>query len=259
MGCDIHGFCEVKKNGVWKLNTKPIFKNPYYLSDSDLQLRKLRDPSFKRVDDLQKAQYLCHPGTGRNYDWFAILADVRNGRGFAGIPTGEGFAVIAEPRGVPEDCTTKWAKEVEEWGGDLHSHSYLRVQDFDDFDWSQKTILNGIIPLDEYKTLRVSGESPETWSGMISGPDVVVVDQEAADQILEGHSVVVNPYEPIFSHKEKNATMVSQKTNKRVYVNYRWEVEYREWFAHKIEDVVEGMRGLEEKYEDVRYVFAFDN
>src|SRR5215831_1419725 len=37
----------------------------------------------------------------RNYDLFAILADVRNGFGFAGVPTGDGWPSLAPDRGLP--------------------------------------------------------------------------------------------------------------------------------------------------------------
>lgn len=66
MGTDIHLFVETRVNGVWELR-----------SDA---------PRF----------------SGRNYNEFAILAGVRNGTGFAGCDT-DGFAPIAEPRGLPDD------------------------------------------------------------------------------------------------------------------------------------------------------------
>jgi hypothetical protein len=43
--------------------------------------------------------------SSRNYDLFAMLAGVRNGRGFAGIKTGDGFIPISEPRGWPADLS----------------------------------------------------------------------------------------------------------------------------------------------------------
>jgi len=39
----------------------------------------------------------------RNYNAFAILADVRNGYGFAGCDTGDGFVPISTPKGFPDD------------------------------------------------------------------------------------------------------------------------------------------------------------
>lgn len=67
MGTDIHSVAQVRKDGKW----------------------------------LTVLQDVC--GDGRNYDTFAMLANVRNGRGFAGVKTGDGFPFIAEPRGLPDD------------------------------------------------------------------------------------------------------------------------------------------------------------
>lgn len=55
----------------------------------------------------------------RNYWAFAVLADVRNGIGFAGIKTGSPVTPIAPPRGLPDDRA--------EIAGDLGDHSYSWV------------------------------------------------------------------------------------------------------------------------------------
>jgi hypothetical protein len=52
-----------------------------------------------------------HPFKYRNYDVFAILANVRNGRGFAGVVTGGGFNPIAMPRGLPPDVSPEVLRE----------------------------------------------------------------------------------------------------------------------------------------------------
>lgn len=39
----------------------------------------------------------------RHYQLFSVLADVRNGYGFAGVPTGEWVKPISSPRGIPQD------------------------------------------------------------------------------------------------------------------------------------------------------------
>ena len=39
----------------------------------------------------------------RHYQLFAVLADVRNGYGFAGIQTGEVVTPTSKPRGLPSD------------------------------------------------------------------------------------------------------------------------------------------------------------
>lgn len=68
MGTDIHLMLQVKQGGNWL--------------------------------DIEPCAGWSRP---RNYDLFAILANIRNGSGFAGVPTGEGFVPISEPRGIPQD------------------------------------------------------------------------------------------------------------------------------------------------------------
>lgn len=75
----------------------------------------------------------------RDYDVFAILADVRNGRGFAGIKTGEGFVPISEPKDLPIDVSEEVKKESDYWGGDGHSHSYLTLKELLTYDWHGQT------------------------------------------------------------------------------------------------------------------------
>lgn len=256
MGCDIHGFCEVKENGVWKVNTEKVFKNGYYLSDEELEERRKARPDYTR-SDWQENEFDEHPDTGRSYDWFAILADVRNGRGFAGIKTGDGFDVIVEPRGVPEDATPEWNEEVEQWEIDMHSHSYLYPEDFDNFDWSQTTQKQGLISLEQYKELKGTGKCPETWSGGVSGANIVTVDTDDANEILNGQTVVVENRNWV--GEVENVNLINLESEKEIYVVYEWDVLYSEWFDHKIKGIVEPLRKLKEKYEDVRYVFGFDN
>ncbi len=77
MGCDIHGFWEVKDHtGNWMA-----------------------------IDTINP---------GRNYDWFGAIAAVRGGPdiGTAG-------------RGVPDDASGAYRDMVDQWGVDLHSHTWL--------------------------------------------------------------------------------------------------------------------------------------
>jgi len=225
-----------------------FFPNPWYKPDEKDKPKKEQWKSALNELDT-------HPSDGRNYDWFSILADVRNGYGFAGSPTGQGFAVIAEPRGVPDDATDEWKKKVKEWDCDMHSHSYLYLSDFDNFDWNQVTMKTGVVTLKEYEELRKEHSAPESWCGGISGPDLVTVDEELADKILAGEDSVLIKTD--FFNKEVESKPASQWGT--VYVQYNWPVIYSQWFEHRIKDVIEPLRELSKKYEDVRYVFGFDN
>ena len=86
MGCDIHMYAEIRKENKWE-KVGRIFENPWYSED--------------REESEWNTPLTDEPYDGRNYDLFAILADVRNGRGFAGCVTGDRFNPIAEPKGLP--------------------------------------------------------------------------------------------------------------------------------------------------------------
>lgn len=199
MGCDIHAFAEVKTNGKWKFN-KSI-----------------------NID--------------RNYDLFSILANVRNGYGFAGVKTGEGFVPISEPKGVPCDASSKYLTKCLEWDGDGHSHSWLTLKEIKDFDWGQFTMKEGIISLGEYIELKDSDNKPTSWSGGISGNGIVVVDEEEADKII------LNP---------------ELKNGNRIYVRYRWSILYSDHCAYFLERILPELENMGDS-ENVRIVFFFDN
>lgn len=108
MGCDIHVNFEYKiktKDGTVKwLDCTPKIRNRHYGVYKDA----------KKFDDL------CW--FSRNYDAFALLADVRN---YSGID------MIAPCKGVPDDASDEVLEEIKDWGGCGHSHSYFTLQDLE--------------------------------------------------------------------------------------------------------------------------------
>lgn len=112
MGCDIHGFLEVRdRNGKWKIKD--------------------------RIPD------------DRVYDWFGVLAGVRNY-----VDT----KPIAELRGSPIDVSTRGAKRIAHWGMDGHSHSWLSLKDFSEHDWEYVSI-DGRMSTINRKTGEVLGKA----------------------------------------------------------------------------------------------------
>ena len=116
----------------------------------------------------------CEMEDTRNYKLFAILANVRNGYGFAGVPTHEAIQPIAEPRGLPEDFKVFGDEHVygfdnrKEWLGD-HSRTWLTATEIRDYPyWDTPIEFCGIIPKDVY-TKRVPGSIPHEWSGGVWG------------------------------------------------------------------------------------------
>lgn len=164
--------------------------------------------------------------TGRCYDTFAILADVRNGIGFAGVKTGEGFAVISEPKGLPDDLEVDeegsvtiadypWNAKEEgrhytRWLGD-HSHSYLTLAEIKAY-WN------------EYKDHGTKHTDLVEWAHF-------------ADDKPEGHE--------------------------DIYVRMEWKETYDS--TSNIGKIIRAMESIKENTwsaetdEDVRIVFGFDS
>lgn len=173
MGCDIHFFVETKQqDGSWKIHGE------FELDGTS-------------VDDwlIQKDRPLY---TGRCYNLFAILADVRNGRGFAGTKTGEGFNPISLPRGVPDDASKEYKAIVEQWGYDGHSHSYHTIRQLLDYDWTQTTGLQGWVNFSEWEQWsrwrRGAGEGPQSRCGGVWGESIVRVEPAEMDTLLEQYN-----------------------------------------------------------------------
>lgn len=132
----------------------------------------------------------------RNYDAFAILTGtVRNGHGFAGVPTSSGFKGITdEPRGLPDDASPT-VRNHHSWD---HSESWLSLPEILAFDWNQTTTHTGVIPMrsddepnpwgkiDPYAEWRQREPrvAPVSYSGGISGLGIQVIPATRADQML---------------------------------------------------------------------------
>lgn len=127
MGCDIHLFVERREDDQWvSADTwEPIPETEQEYEDG-------------RVRRRTKVFY-----GERRYDLFAILADVRNGRGFAGRDFGYRLRPIAKPRGLPDDTSQEVRDEADRWGDDGHSHSWLTLAELLAFDWDQTVTQRG--------------------------------------------------------------------------------------------------------------------
>lgn len=143
MGCDIHSVAQVFKDGKWTTKQQ------------------------RPADD------------DRCYDTFAVMANVRNGYGFAGVSTGEGWTPISEPRGVPEGFAISNEEHEGQWMGD-HSFSWLLLSELEDyFENRVPRVYRKHICVDRETWEKLeSGElkNPKQWCAAKSGPDVKVVE-----------------------------------------------------------------------------------
>lgn len=216
MGCDIHLIVERKVGGAWELVTP--------------------DPKRTKYQDWLKVNW----DFPRSYDSFAIMADVRNGYGTAGVDTGNGFVPIAEQRGIPADVSTKEDRTDDVggmWLGD-HSHSWLTLAEIKAYDWTRRTKKRGLLKAEAYKEWREHRGYPKTgWSGGVFGRDVIRVSNEDMDAYLES---------PVKDGKDR-------------YTEVEWWADYKD-AAGCLLSLIEELDKLNlGKPEEVRLVFGFDS
>ena len=204
MGTDIHTVVQVLRDGKWVTVAKDV-------------------------------------ATDRDYSLFAILAGVRNGYGFAGIPTGDAVKPISEPRGLPDDFLMD---EEEDYLGD-HSHSWLLLSEMNDYA-NHNALANvgktGVISLEHYLELKEQGltryTQPKEWCGAISGRDIVTLSVDEVEEAL----TKCMPFLP-----------------GKVYVQYNWIVSLIKFsrLAEVIDEIY--AEASEEDPKNIRFVFGFDS
>ena len=113
----------------------------------------------------------------RHYALFAWLAGVRNGYGFAGIPTHAPLIPLAEGRGLPVDFKTNAYGDQHPspldaegiWMGD-HSHTWLTADEI--LSATPPTFWRTGVVTKEWFLLWDGTSAPEGWSGSVSGGGV---------------------------------------------------------------------------------------
>jgi hypothetical protein len=205
MGCDIHVVAQVLIAGKWKTNSAII------------------------CDD-------------RSYDTFAVLANVRNGYGFAGIPTGEAYEPISKPRGFPPGFEVDGEDHNGKWMGD-HSHSYVslaELMDYADRHATTRRTKFGVIPVAVYEHLKETGGAPNDWSYGISGPGIITLPSDA------------------YNYSKRHGLLLPEK---QYYVQYSWGVSALE--TTYIPELIAQLLELQAEYDvanhEVRLVFGFDS
>jgi len=191
MGTDIHLYLERFDDGLWTYVPGPI--RTCWVCHGSGVATMARDPAETQAcfgcQGLGKQDETFY--SDRNYDVFAILADVRNGHGFAGVVTGDGFHIIAEPRGLPADVSPQVEALWEEIGD--HTPSWLLVSEILAFNWWQVTTHYGTVSASQYIRWREKGGEPASYSGGVMGPGIVTVKAEVMDRLLAEGVVTPSP------------------------------------------------------------------
>lgn len=186
----------------------------------------------------------------RNYALFAALADVRNGYGFAGVPTFVPIQPVAPPRGLPGDLSPEVQRLIDDDFdeddislGD-HSFSWLLVSELLAYDWDQIQTVVGVVPIEAFQQRleKFGKEFPapappyESWSGGISGPNIHTIDAKA---LIRG-STAINP------------------PGARVHVSDAWRVPLRDRCKVFVDKVIPALQRVGDPTQ-VRIVFGFDS
>lgn len=232
MGCDIHAVVQVKQpDGSWKTAELPIPEEDQKYFGQGAQTSTNSFGWF----------------LNRNYDMFAILADVRNGSGFAGCDTGNGFVPIAPHRGLPvgvelsgytDENQWKHTDELDGvWMGE-HSYTWLTLEEFLNNDWNQVTKKRGWINAQEYRRMLAAGDKwPHNWSGGVTGPRISYVAIDELEKLATGNA--------------------DDEVLRNTYAVYEWEITYKEAFRRDWENFM-SLKELGDP-KDIRIVMGFDS
>lgn len=247
MGTDIHLQVQGRRpdDGVWEF----VKRKPFLLYG---------DEGLDWGDDP----------TGRNYDVFAFLADVRNGFGFAGVYRHEPVKPQFPHRGLPADYYPSEGQDENEsyedyearraaftagdvWVGD-HSFTWATLKELRDAPWDDVEFKSGgIVGPDDFKVWKHKG-MPDSWSSGISGPGIVVHDDPAdfATLLAEDKIRYADPGDPALPGRPLDFC--------RVY--WTWnpvkDSAFRRWVDSEV------MTEIADEYggpENVRVVMGFDS
>lgn len=142
--------------------------------------------------------------TPRNYFFFALVAGVRNGTGFAGVKTHEPIVPLSEPRGLPDDMASAVdADEGYEGYEDADAAGVANLGDHS-FTWALLSELQekltdaegqlvrrtGVVDLFELAAMPTPTDQPKSWAGGVSGSRVIEIPFELAWEMSRVPSVV---------------------------------------------------------------------
>ena len=219
------------------------------------------DNWFKDEDDGQLSTYKWGPGLkieagpmyhGRNYRLFAMLADVRNGRGFAGVDTGNRINPIHPPRGLPEDVCPEVKAASKNYGIDGHSHSWATVAELMKYDWTQTATLRGWVGPKEFLRWKLGG-LPESWSGGVGGGGIEHVSNEDMEKRLK-NDFGTEELEWRHLHALENDLLSAAAS----YTQIEWHIPYSEAADEFLSQTMPKLWRIGDP-DKVRIVFFFDN
>lgn len=261
MGTDIHPAVEVRRNGVWRYHRPKepcrwynevwsvaeaarINANTEYVTKYGPVVVGSRRNTWDRCKTRLPEFF-----SERNYRAFAVLGDVRNGSGFAGVYTHDPIDPISSERGWPEGM----AHETRAKMSNEHSETWVSLAELQAYDYNQMIQEGGVLDEQEYQRCALEGDDPKNWSGGISGQNIVIVTPGEYALMFD------SPIELLQSDWRKNA---SYDKTKRYFISHRWQRKLRDEVKAIPDEMIPYLERLVPKGgtpEDVRLVFDFDS
>lgn len=253
MGCDIHFHVEYLYTYTGTVNGLAAHEHSYWkpldwpevqcwlCKGTGLQAKSLDEKCHhcsqkpSSYDNYSLRRYTGKPGIihepwydGRNYDVFAVLADVRNYDGR--------LKPIDQPRGLPDDVSHEIKQESDNYGIDGHSHQWLDLDEVLNYDWEQVVRHKGVVGEAGFKEW-ISFGYPKSWSGGVGGHGVEHVS--VTDMAL------------IVSCQK------ARQEGKAYFTKVEWDTPY----SWSCKDFVDRMKEVKKAVGDApcRLVFWFDN
>ena len=229
-----------------------------------------------------------HPFQDRNYDVFAVLGNVRNGRGFAGVETGNAIKPISDCRGIPDDADAATLELL----SNEHSATWVKLSELDAYDWDAAKINCGVVTAELYEVMKHVGRD-DPWHpdvvaeleqrdpsfnrmdigvrGWVSGGGVVVFDPPGYEHwIARGKPLVGHPSVNFMSREvpvdesQVATAAINAPTDAEIsaHVQVRWTKTIREDMPASFWSMVEALHRLVPEggtTDDVRIVMDFDS
>jgi hypothetical protein len=194
MGCDIHDYVEVRKEGKWE-KVGAIFPNEYFdptqpadqlrcwVEEGETDGKAIRanyhpERGLPCNNDCYRdnERFRDHPFDVRNYLVFGILAGVRY----------DEYPQIAPTRGFPEDASDPVKKSYESWGRDAHTPSWVTLGEFLRYDYDQVVERSGVVSGAQYAEYLQNG-APSSWCAWTS--EKRITEGEMKEKILTSSNV----------------------------------------------------------------------
>ena len=246
MGCDIYLYVERKVDDKW-ITADKWTPDPYADEGEESRL----------IVDYHDCFY-----SERNYDLFAMLADVRNERGFDGCVTGGGFKPISTPRGLPDDVSPEVRRESDELGLGFHSHSWLTLAELKACDWNQVATHIGVVDVLGFAQFEQHGQPYTYWGGLPSEKAKYISNEEMRKRVAkyqpEIGELVSRPFDPGIDRLEFQNKLQAEPVH--YYTRVSWQSSYAVSAGDFLEETMPKLEALSYgNLENVRIVFWFDN